>query len=89
MLKKIGMIASSLGAMALMFFSQLTMSGTEIAFESAELTTLWEGIQGGLSSYFGFILALWPYFLIIAIVWIVVWLLINLARLKIGKGRRK
>jgi len=40
MLKKIGMIASSLGAMALMFFSQLTMSGTEIAFESAELTTL-------------------------------------------------
>lgn len=79
--KKAGVALMSFGALALGFFSQLTVSsGGVIALESSETQGLMEGVTNAMSSLFNMVIGLWPIMLIITVVGIAIGLILGLLR---------
>ena len=79
--KKAGVALMSFWALALGFFSQLTVSsGGVIALESSETQGLMDGVTNAMSSLFNMVIGLWPIMLIITVVGIAIGLILGLLR---------
>ena len=81
-MKKTLAFVPALWMAVLPFLSQLTVSGSTVALESSEISSITDGVVNWLTSMFNMTTWLFPAAVIIAVVWVIIGVIGGFSRLK-------